>query len=49
MDMMINGFKSFEVAGRTFLARADAINDSDFTIDLNALGLDDADIIDNTL
>lgn len=25
------------------------INDSDFTIDLNALGLDDADIIDNTL
>jgi len=39
MDMMINGFKSFEVAGRTFLARADAIINADFTSADASVGL----------
>jgi flagellin-like hook-associated protein FlgL len=31
MNMMINGFKKFEVDGRTFISRSDAINVADFT------------------
>jgi flagellin len=39
MDMMINGFKKFEVAGRTFLAKADAINNAEFTSAVGSVGL----------
>ena len=39
MDMIINGFKKFEVGGRTFLARADAINEADFTSADTSVGL----------
>ena len=39
IDMMINGFKSFEVAGRTFFARADAIDNADFTSVVGSVGL----------
>ena len=39
MDMIINGFKKFEVGGRTYLARADAINEADFISADTSVGL----------
>jgi flagellin len=44
MDMMINGFKKFEVDGRTFIARSDAINVADFTDGNASTGLTVYDI-----
>jgi flagellin-like hook-associated protein FlgL len=44
MDMMINGFKKFEVGGRTFIGRQDPINVADFTASDNSTGLTVYDI-----
>ena len=44
MNMMINGFKKFDVGGRVFIARQDPINVGDFTASDNSTGLTVYDI-----